>query len=68
MNHINSGESIPTLDNILNEMDDDEKESIRLSERRNAIKPYIPPPKNEINNYVKVKESKRYFFSCCRII
>lgn len=68
MNYINSDESIPTLDNILNEMDKDEKESIRLSERRNAIKPYIPPPKNEINNYVKVKESQRKFFCCYKFI
>lgn len=49
-------------------MDNDEKESIRLSERRNAIKPYIPPPKNEINNYVKVKESQRKFFCCYKFI
>ena len=68
MNHINSDESIPTLDNILNEMDDDEKESIRLSERRNAIKPYIPSPKNEINDCIKVKESKRKFFCCFKFI
>ena len=68
MNNNNSNDSLPTLKELLINNDYVESNPIRLSSRRNAIKPYIPPPKNEINNYVKVKESKRYFFSCCRII
>ena len=42
-----------------------EKPQIRLSERRNAVKPYIPPIKKAIINDddVEIKSSNKFF--CC---
>jgi len=42
-----------------------EKPPVRLSERRNAVKPYIPPPKKniKINEDIEIKSSNKFF--CC---
>ena len=39
--------------------------NVRLSVRRNAVKPYIPK-KKESNNEVEIKQSKNTFF-CCKL-
>lgn len=70
MNNDNSNDSIPTLNEInLNYYNQHENEVyIRFSERRNAIKPYIPPNENKNENLITVKKSKKSLFKnifCC---
>lgn len=67
MNNYNSDESMPSYNEIMNNYEDI-YESKRLSERRNAVKPYIPKPKTECDNLVEVKEPKKRFLFCCKFI
>lgn len=62
MNNDDSNDSI--LSNKYFNDNFDEEENVRLSERRNAVKPYIPPPKKEYNNEVEIKQPKNTFFCC----
>ena len=66
MNNNNSDGSIPSYNEIINNYEDI-NDSIRLTERRNAVKPYIPKPKTELDDLVEVKEpKKRFFLFCCK--
>lgn len=62
MNNDDSNDSI--LSNKYFNDNFDEEENVRLSERRNAVKPYIPPLKKEYNNEVEIKQPKNTFFCC----
>ena len=66
MNNDDSNDSILSNKYFNDNFDDNfnDEENIRLSERRNAVKPYIPPPKKEYNNEVEIKQPKKTFFCC----
>lgn len=70
MNNNNSNDSLPTLKELLINNDYVESNPIRLSSRRNAIKPYIPPKKESLDIVeVKVPEKKYYkYIFCCKFL
>lgn len=67
MNNYNSDESISSYNEVINNYEDI-YEPKRLSERRNAVKPYIPTPKIKYDNLVEVKGPKKRFLFCCKFI
>ena len=67
MNNNTSNESMPSYDEIINNYEDI-NESLRLTERRNAVKPYIPKPKTKCDDLIEVKEPKKRFLFCCKFI
>ena len=70
MNKYNSDDSLPTLKEILINNDYVELNPIRLSSRRNAVKPHVLPKKESIDLVeVKVPEKKYYkYIFCCKFI
>ena len=70
MNNNNSNDSLLGYNyfNDFNEFED-EPMSKRLSERRHAVKPYIPEPPKKNIDFVEVKEPNRgilsILLSCC---
>ena len=70
MNKYNSDDSLPTLKEILINNDYVELNPIRLSSRRNAVKPYVPPKEESIDLVeVKIPEKKYYkYIFCCKFI
>ena len=70
MNNNNSEDSLPTLKELLINNDYVESNPIRMSRRRNAIKPYIPLKKESLDIVeVKVPEKKYYkYIFCCKFL
>lgn len=64
MNNNNSSDSLLSY-NYLNDFNEyeDEHLSKRLSERRHAVKPYIPDPPKKNIDFVEVKEPNRGILS-----
>ena len=71
MNNNNSEDSLPTLKELLINNDYVESNPVRLSSRRNAVKPYVPPKKKESVDLVEVKVPKKKYYKyifCCKFI
>ena len=68
MNNYNSNDSNDSNDSLLINEYFNEPEPKRLSERRNAVKPYIPEPSKKNIEFIEVKEQDKSIFSilfCC---